>query len=117
MAKYKYQCGNCGVVIEMYASKEVEVIKHGECGGWATRLFPNIGSKKVTETVDPYLSIRHEEDHKKQLEDRRTEYFWEVEVPRFVQSGIYSMETMLAEGWLVYNEKGELVIGKPKKKK
>lgn len=118
MAKYRYQCEQCNTVIELYASKDVEVVKH-ECGGWAKRLFPNIGSKKVTETVDPFLGVRQEEDQKKKLESRRSEYFWQQEVPRLVQSGIYSTETMLAEGWVVYNEKGEMVVAKgpsPKKK-
>lgn len=115
MAKYRFQCDKCSTIAERYVSVKTETWPCA-CGGEQKRLFPNIGSKKVTETVDPFLNVRHEEDQKKQLEDRRTEYFWEVEVPRFVQSGTYSMETMLAEGWLVYNEKGELVIGKPKKK-
>lgn len=79
------------------------------------RLFPTIGSKKVTETVDPFLGVRQEEDLRKNLTDRRVEYFWDVEVPRLVQT--YSTETCLQEGWLVYNEKGEMVIGKPKKLK
>lgn len=78
------------------------------------RLLPNIGSKKVTELVDPWNGVRQEEDIKKKLEDRRTEYFWDVEVPRLVESGTYSIETCLENGWLVYNEKGELVLGKPK---
>lgn len=117
MAKYRFQCEKCGTIASCYASVSTETVNCGAChDGIAKRLFPNIGSKKVTETVDPFLNVRQEEDHKKQLEDRRLEYFWEVEVPRFVASGTYSMETMLAEGWLVYNEKGELVIGKPKKK-
>lgn len=82
------------------------------------RLLPNIGSKRVTETVDPYLNIRQEDNQKKQLEDRRSQYFWDVEVPRMVESGTYSLETCLQEGWLVHNEKGELVLGKgpPQKK-
>ena len=116
MAKYRFQCEKCSTVVERYVAVSVETLPCKECGSLSKRLFPNIGSKKVTEVVDPFLNVRQEEDHKKQLEDRRTEYFWEVEVPRFVQSGVYSMETMLAEGWLVYNEKGELEIGKPKKK-
>jgi len=97
----------------MYGSVKTEEIKHGECGGTAKRQFPNVGSKQVTETVDPFLGIRHEEDHRKQIETRRIEHFWDVEVPRLVQT--YSTQTCLEEGWLVYNEKGELVIGKPKK--
>lgn len=116
MAKYRFQCEKCGTIALCYASVSTETLACKACDGNAKRLFPNIGSKKVTETVDSFLGVRQEDDNKKQLEDRRTEYFWEVEVPRFVQSGTYSMETMLAEGWLVYNEKGELVIGKPKKK-
>lgn len=116
MAKYRFQCEKCSAVVEQYASVKTEALPCKECDGTAKRLFPNIGSQKVTEIVDPFLNIRHEEDQRKQLENRRIEHFWEVEVPRFVQSGVYSMETMLAEGWLVYNEKNELVIGKPKKK-
>lgn len=79
------------------------------------RQFPSYGSKKVTETVDPYTNVRQEEDQKKINQDRKTEYFWEVEVPRLVQT--YSVQTCLEEGWLVYNEKGELVINKPPSKR
>lgn len=114
MAKYRFKCEMCDVIFERYASVSTEVLPCIHCEAPSKRLFPNIGSKQVTETVDPFLNIRQEEDHKKQLQDRRTEYFWEVEVPRLVQT--YSTETCLEEGWLVYNEKGELVIGKPKKK-
>lgn len=38
----------------------------------------------------------------------------EYTVPRLIQT--HSLETALEEGWLVYNDKGELEIGKPKKK-
>lgn len=114
MAKYRFQCEKCSVVVERYASVSTEALPCKACGANTKRLFPNIGSKKVTETIDPFLGVRHEEDHRKQLEDRRIEHFWDVEVPRLVQT--YSTQTCLEEGWLVYNEKGELVIGKPQKK-
>lgn len=116
MAKYRFQCEKCSTVVERYTSVKTEVLPCKECSFPMKRLLPTGGSKKVTEKVDTFLNIRHEEDHKKQLEDRRTEYFWEVEVPRLVQSGTYSTETCLQEGWIVYNEKGEMVIGKPQKK-
>lgn len=116
MAKYRFQCEGCQVIVERYTASTVETQPCKECGGLAKRLFPNIGMKKVTETVDSFLNIRHEDDQKKLLEDRRTEHFWSVEVPRFVESGTYCVETMLAEGWVFYNERGELVIGKPKRK-
>lgn len=114
MAKYRFQCEKCSTIVERYASVKTEALPCKECGGNTTRLFPNIGSQKVTEIVDPFLNIRHDVDHRKQLEDRRIEHFWDVEVPRLVQT--YSTQTCLEEGWLVYNEKGELVIGKPQKK-
>jgi hypothetical protein len=115
MAKYTFTCDNCLNSEEKYASVSTESTTCSKCGKSTRRELPMIGSKKVTEKVDDFLNIRHEEDHKKQLEDRRTEFFWNVEVPRFIESGTYSLETCLSEGWLVYNEKGELVIGKPKK--
>jgi hypothetical protein len=113
MAKYRFQCEKCSAVVERYASVSTEALPCKECGANTKRLFPNIGSKKVTETIDSFTGIRHEEDQRKQLENRRIEHFWDVEVPRLVQT--YSTQTCLEEGWLVYNEKGELVIGKPKK--
>jgi hypothetical protein len=45
----------------------------------------------------------------------KEDYFWEVEVPRLVQT--YSTETCIENGWLKYNDKGELVINKPPKKR
>src|SRR4051812_15662054 len=114
MAKYRFECKQCDTVIELYTSVKTESTPCKGCSSPMKRLLPTIGSKKVTEVVDPYLNIRHEDDQKKLLEDRRTEYFWDVEVPRLVQT--YSTQTCLEEGWLVYNEKNELVIGKPSKK-
>jgi hypothetical protein len=116
MPKYRFHCPRCDETVEKYTSVTTEHLPCKKCEEQMDRLLPNIGSKKVTETVDTFLNVRHEEDHKKQLEDRRTTYFWEVEVPRLVQT--YSVETCLQEGWLMYNEKGELVVGKrpPQKK-
>lgn len=114
MAKYRFQCDKCSTTVERYASASVEALPCKECSSSMKRLFPTLGSKKVTETVDSFLGTRRVEDNRKQLEDRRIEYFWDVEVPRLIQT--YSTETCLQEGWLVYNEKGEMVIGKPQKK-
>lgn len=113
MAKYRFQCEKCSVIVERYASVSADTLPCKECGANTKRLFPNIGSKKVTEVVDTFLNVRQEEDHRKEIESRRIEHFWGVEVPRLVQSGTYSIETCLENNWLVYNEKGELVLGKP----
>jgi hypothetical protein len=78
MAKYKFQCEKCSTVSERYASVSMETFPCKECGAEAKRLFPNIGSKQVTEIVDPFLNVRHEDDHRKQIENRRIEHFWDV---------------------------------------
>jgi len=82
-----------------------------------TRQFPNSGSQKVTEVVDSFTNVCREEDEQKKNKDRRTEYFWEHEVPRLVQSGIYTTQTMLEEGWVTINDKGEMVINKAPSKR
>ena len=79
------------------------------------RQLPGSGSQVVREVIDPYTNIRTAPDEKEQNKARKTEYFWEVEVPRLIQT--YSLETCLEEKWLVYNEKGELVINKPPSKR
>jgi hypothetical protein len=79
------------------------------------RQFPGSGSQVVREVVDDYTNVRTAPDEKLQNLARKTEYFWEVEVPRLIQT--YSLETCLQEGWLVYNDKNELVIGKSPSKR
>lgn len=115
MAKYRFKCEKCNSTVERYVSVSTVELSCLECSSSMERLLPNIGSKKVTETVDQFLNLRQEDDFKKSLEDRKIEHFWEIEVPRLIQT--YSTETCLQEGWLVYNEKGELVIGRPIKRK
>lgn len=111
MPKYCFKC-ECGNEVDKYVSISTKEITCKNCQSLMVRQFPRTGSQRVTETVNSFLNIRHEEDHKETLQKRRTKHFWEVEVPRLVQSGTYSIETCLEEGWLVYNEKGELELGK-----
>lgn len=115
MAKYKFFCSNCNLEVEKFTSPKIDCIPCSICSQSMIRQFPHIGSKKVTETVDAYCNVRQEEDQTKKTKDRKTEYFWEHEVPRLVQH--YSTQTCLEEGWLVYNDKGELVINKPPSKR
>jgi hypothetical protein len=79
------------------------------------RQFPGSGTQQVREVVDTFTNTRQAPDAKAENKARKTEYFWEVEVPRLIQT--YSIETCLEEGWLVYNDKGELVINKPPSKR
>ncbi len=72
------------------------------------RALPNIKAPQVTENVDKHFGKSWKQDQKELLKERKADYFWSVEVPRLVNSGIYSLETMLENQWVYYDEKGNL---------
>lgn len=71
--------------------------------------MPTIRGLKNTETVDKFTNKKHFSDQKEIINERKLDYYWEVEVPKMVNSGIYELDTMLEQGWVYYNEKNELV--------
>ena len=71
--------------------------------------MPMLKGIKATEVVDKYTGKKHVEDHKEKISERKAEYYWSIEVPKLVNSGIYELGTMLQQGWVYYNEKNELV--------
>lgn len=79
------------------------------------RQLPINGSQAVTEVIDNFTGVKRDQNHDIDIKARREQHYWEVEVPRFIET--YSTQTCLEEGWLVYNEKGELVINKPPSKR
>lgn len=115
MPKYIFKCTNCGEEKTQYAPASVESFPCGNCDSSMCRQLPNITGQEVRETVDPILNTKWKQDHKEIIRDRHDDHYWEVEVPRLVQK--YSLETCLEQGWLVYNEKNELVINKPPRKR
>ena len=114
MPKFRFSC-TCGKEVEQFSSPKVEETDCPACGNKMKRQFPGSGSQQVREVVDSFTNTRQIPDAKIENLDRKTEYFWEVEVPRLIQT--YSLETCLDEGWLTYNDKGELVIGKSPNKR
>ncbi len=111
MPKYNFVCEVCSTKVHKYVSTKTETIPC-TCGGNMQRQMPTIeGQTEVREIVDPYLNKRLLKDHDAAIKERREKYYWEVEVPRLVEK--YSLETSLEQGWLKYNDKGELVINKP----
>jgi hypothetical protein len=115
MPKYRFFCENCQVEIERYASPKEERTECGMCMLPMQRQFPGSGSQAVREVVDTFTNVRTAPDEKAQNKARKTEHFWEVEVPRLIQT--YSLQTCLEEAWLIYNDKGELVINKSPSKR
>lgn len=108
MPKYTFTCEKCGSSIQKYTSVNTNVI-NCECGQAMLRNMPNLSGIKTTEIVDKLLNKKHVADQENAMKDRKLQYYWEVEVPKMVNSGTYSLETMLEQGWVYYNEKQELI--------
>jgi hypothetical protein len=79
------------------------------------RQLPTGGSQAVTEIADSFTGVKRDQNHDELKKERKEQYYWEVEVPRLIET--YSIETCLDQKWLVYNDKGELVINKPPSKR
>jgi len=107
MPKYIYKC-ECGISVQKYTKSTTKEYKC-ECGKMAKRQMPKLRGLKNTETVDKFTNKKHINNHQEILKERKADYYWEVVVPEMVNSGTYSIETMLEQNWVFYNEKGELV--------
>lgn len=116
MPKYNFTCAKCQTTSHKYVPTSVETLPCSVCGEATVRELPNTNSPtEVREVVDPYTNRKWGKDHEAVMKKRKEDHYWEVEVPRLVQT--YSIETCLEQGWLVYNDKGELVINKPPSKR
>lgn len=101
MPKYSFQCPDCGATEDRYVSRSVKDITCAECHKISLRQMPTLnGPSSVTEVVDKYTGVTQRQNQKEEVQERRAEYYWTVEVPRFVASGIYSLDTMLENGWV-----------------
>lgn len=119
MPKYTFKCSSCDLTKQQFVARTTKSIKCPDCDQGMSRLLPTLaGQSDVTETVDSYTGLKQREDHREVVEQRRDEYYWRVEVPRLVNSGTYSVETMLELGWIYLDEKDNIRINtKPKNKR
>ena len=107
MPKYTFLCNKCGKSLQKYLPTS-QRFSQCDCGENVERQLPKVAPPKTTECVDKMFNRKHVADQDNQMKERKLDYYWEVEVPKMVNSGIYSIETMLEQGWIYYNEKGEL---------
>jgi hypothetical protein len=76
---------------------------------------PKILGMDVTETVDTDRNVKWKQDQESMLQERSMDYFYAHEVPRLINE--YSLKVCLEEGWVYFDEKGELKIrNKPPQK-
>lgn len=119
MPKYTFKC-NLGHTTQKITSSSVVFIPciEDNCKSTMSRQMPNVLPPNVTEVVDKYTGITHIDGQKDIISERKEEYYWTVEVPRMVNSGTYSLETMLENGWIWVDDAGKInVNNKPPSKR
>lgn len=109
MPKYTFACKKCGSLQQKFANIDTEHIPCSVCDSTMDREMPKLAGLKTTEVVDKYTNKKHVADQKEILNERKLDYYWEKLVPEMVNSGTYSVETMLEKGWVYYDEKKNLV--------
>lgn len=110
MPKYTFKCKLCGKTKQTYTSASCKVIKCFDyCSAVMERQMPKINGLRITETVDKFTNKKHIQDHDEILKERKSDYYWKVVVPEMVDSGTYTLQTMLEQNWVYYDEKNKLV--------
>lgn len=75
------------------------------------RQLPTLnGPSKVTEVIDKYTGTTWMKDQREEIKSRHDHYYWSVEVPRMVQSGTYSVETMLDNKWIWIDDNNQIRV-------
>lgn len=109
MAKYTFKCDKCNKTQQLYVGSSDFEVKC-ECGLTMKRMMPVITAPTSYEDPDGQSGRKWLDDHDSILKSRKEHYYWSVEVPRFVASGVYSIETMLDNGWISLSDDGKIII-------
>ena len=109
MSKYNFKCESCSTIKTVYVTSNV-TCDICVCGGNMKRCLPQTQRPQVRETVDKFFNRKWIENQKDILQDRKDVHFWKNEVPRLVNSGTYSIETMLENGWIFFDDKENIQI-------
>lgn len=105
MPKYTFRC-TCGNKKQKYTTNNTSILC--ECGSVMEKLLPIVSNTEVKEVYDPYTNVSLNPEFKSQIDERRLDHYWSVIVPRLVSE--YSLEHSLKEGWVYYDEKGQLQV-------
>jgi len=109
MPKYSFKCRQCESLIQMYVSRLTETVACKSCQDTMDRQLPTLnGPSNVREVIDKNTGITWTDGQQDMIKDRKSQYYWSVEVPRFVNSGTYSLETMLENQWIYVDDAGKI---------
>ena len=119
MPKYTFACKACSEQTQMYVPALVREAVCKVCSGTMDRQMPTLnGPSNVREVIDKNTGITWTDGQQDMIKDRKDEYYWTVEVPRFVNSGVYSLQTMLENEWIRVDDAGKIHINnKPPSKR
>jgi len=117
MPKYTFSCPMCSTSLQQNVSRDTSEIACVNCQKQdlanvkMKRQMPKLGGQpQVNEVVDKYVNRVWQDGQQESIKVRRDKYYWSVEVPRMVNSGTYSVETMFENNWVYFNEKEELCV-------
>ena len=110
MPKYTFKC-KCGESETKLVSILVTELPCIKCDLQMTRQMPTLnGPSEVRETINTHTGVTWRKDQKEILAERQEKYLWEVEVPRKVASGTYTLQTMLEQDWVYVDDDGKIQI-------
>lgn len=109
MAKFTFKCNKCGKAQQRYVGLRLLELPC-ECGSTMQRQLPQTSHSTTYEKPDKESGRKWIEDQPEILKARKEKFFWEVEVPRLVASGTYTIETMVENGWISISDDGKIVV-------
>lgn len=115
MPKYTFECPKCGRSEQSYVPTHVKTISCYVCAPdketWMKRKLPTLsGNPDITEVIDDYTGKTVKQDQSTMVKERHDKYYWGVEVPRMVKSGVYGVDTMLENGWIWFDDHNHMQI-------
>ena len=115
MPKYTFECPECGLTQQTYVPQNIKTISCCKCSpdkeSWMKRKLPKLsGNPDITEVIDDYTGKTVKQDQSTMIKERHDRYYWSVEVPRMVKSGVYGVDTMLELGWIWFDDNGHMQI-------
>jgi len=107
--KMTFKCPNCEAKKSVYSNTTETIVC--DCGSNMSRVYTIASDQSSTakERRCEIFNVNLLNDHEKVLKWRSDEHYWTVLVPEFVASGKYPIREMLDNGWIYYDDKGNIV--------